>query len=58
MKIIGLLFLGYLILGTVGIIIRVIIGLLRGEFKSHKSIKENYGYPYYGFNNPFMDGFE
>lgn len=55
MKIVSLLFLAYLILGTVGIIIRVIIGLLKGEFKSDKSTQD---YPYYGFNNPFMDGFE
>lgn len=56
MKILCDIFLIYLILGTLMIIGGAIYSIL--TYKKDKSKKSNYGYPYLGFNNPLMDGFE
>ena len=56
MKVLCYMFLIYLIVGTLAIIGVSIYTIL--TYKRDKSKKSNYGYPYLGFNNPLMDGFE
>jgi len=56
MKILCVIFLIYLIVGTLAFIGGSIYAIL--TYKRDKSKKSNYGYPYLGFNNPLMDGFE
>lgn len=59
MKALCIVFILYLILGFIMIVVGGIVVLvqsLNGKYKSDKS--NNYNYPYLGFNNPLMDGFE
>lgn len=54
MKTFGIIVVCFFLFGW--ILIAGLIVLINSLKEINKS--NNYGYPYYGFNNPFMDGFE
>jgi hypothetical protein len=59
MKILCYVFVAYLVLGLVMVVAGSIYAFFARPSKDKsRGSKNNYGYPYLDFNNPFMDGFE